>query len=159
MYITPPDKDLNICGLRFVDESSNLLLVGTSNGLVRLLDLRVMSEVCRFVNNPIDPQDPRNILCFDRNLNSRLLVMGTEQKRDNAYLLIYDLRKSSDFFRYEESHQDDVTSVCFHPHFPNILCSGSTDGLINILDLQAIDETEAILSTINTESTVQKLCW
>ncbi|KAM7342444.1 WD repeat-containing protein 89-like isoform 2-T4 [Cochliomyia hominivorax] len=164
LYIQPPmsnkfKESLTICGVRFVDETPNLLLVGTTNGLVRLLDLRTRNEVSRFKNIPANKLEPRDILAFDRNSNSRLLCMGTVQRGNNVNLLFYDLRTSNKLFTYFESHQDDVTSLRFHPQNPDILCSGSTDGLINIFDVSASDEDNAILTTINTESTVHKINW
>lgn len=165
LYIQPPvskggSKDkLNICGVRFVDETPNLLLVGTSNGLVRLLDLRTRNEVSRFENIPVNNLEPRDIGAFDRNSNSRLLCMGTVQKGNNVNLIFYDLRTYNQLFSYFESHQDDITSLRFHPQNPNYMCSGSTDGLINIYDVSANDEDDAILTTINTEDTVLRVNW
>lgn len=164
LYIKPPQSNsvkdrLNICGIRFLDETPNLLLVGTTNGLVRLLDLRAQNEVTRFENIPANKYDPQLINCFDRNANSTLLCMGTTQYQTNVYLLFYDIRSSKQAFYYIESHQDDVTSLRFHPKSSDILCSGSTDGLINVFDVSKGDEDDALLTTINSESSVHKLNW
>ncbi|XP_037815766.1 WD repeat-containing protein 89-like [Lucilia sericata] len=158
-----PKNRFTICGVRFVDETPNLLLVGTTNGLVRLFDLRTPGEVGRFENNPATEAEaaamPKNIVCFDRNSNSRVLCVGTEQHHSNVYLLFYDLRERKQMGGYFDSHQDDVTTLRFHPQNPDLLCSGSTDGLINIFDLQKTIEDDALLQTLNTESSVHKVNW
>jgi WD40 repeat protein len=51
--------------------------------------------------------------------------------------------------KYVESHSDDVTELQFHPTQPQILLSGSTDGLVNIYNTTITDEEEAIHQTIN----------
>jgi WD40 repeat protein len=67
--------------------------------------------------------------------------------------------------QYVESHSDDVTEVCrsntpllpvadvfqlqFHPSSPQILLSGSTDGLVNVYNTTITDEEEALHQTIN----------
>jgi hypothetical protein len=66
--------------------------------------------------------------------------------------------------QYIESHSDDITEVSkttsslaaadfcqlqFHPSRPQILLSGSTDGLVNIYNTSIADEEEALHQTIN----------
>lgn len=47
-------------------------------------------------------------------------------------------------------HSDDVTELRFHPsEGPNILLSGSTDGLVNIYDTRIVDEDDVIIQTLN----------
>jgi WD40 repeat protein len=63
-----------------------------------------------------------------------------------------------------ESIGDDVTQLQFHPLYPSILCSGSTDGLLCAFDVhqlraaeQAEDaEDDALLCVFNSESSVSK---
>jgi WD40 repeat protein len=50
---------------------------------------------------------------------------------------------------YIESHSDDITELQFHPTQPQILLSGSTDGLVNIYNTTITDEEEALHQTIN----------
>lgn len=47
----------------------------------------------------------------------------------------------------------------FDPTDSNKLISGSTDGLINIYDLSQSDEDDALIDSLNTESSVEKLQW
>ncbi|KAH6711732.1 hypothetical protein BKA61DRAFT_487706 [Leptodontidium sp. MPI-SDFR-AT-0119] len=51
--------------------------------------------------------------------------------------------------QYIESHSDDVTELQFHPTRPQILLSGSTDGLVNIFNTTITDEEDALHQTIN----------
>ena len=60
---------------------------------------------------------------------------------------------------YFESHQDDVTAIRFHAKNPDLMCSGSVDGLINVFDLKEANEDDALQQTLNTESSVHKLNW
>lgn len=156
-------KRISICGVRFMDETPNLLLVGTTNGLVRLFDLRSNKEEAKFENNPATEAEaaamPKDIVCFDRNANSRVLCVGTEQHHNNVFMLFYDLRERKQMGGYFDCHQDDVTTLRFHPQNPDLMCSGSTDGLINIFDLQKTSEDDALLTTLNTVSSVHKVNW
>ncbi|KAH8299872.1 hypothetical protein KR044_007111, partial [Drosophila immigrans] len=159
------DNVVTICGVRFLDESPNSLLVGTTNGLVRLLDLRAKGVQAQFEYKSDAeaqhglPPVPKTISCFDRNANSRIICCGTEQHMGNAYMVFYDVRERKQLGVYQESHDDDVTSVLFHANNPDYLCSGSTDGLINVFDIKQSDEDDALLNTINTESSVHRLNW
>ncbi|XP_060654573.1 WD repeat-containing protein 89 [Drosophila nasuta] len=157
------DTEVTICGVRFLDDSANTLLVGTTNGLVRLLDLRIKGIQAQFEYKS-DAQEglppvPKTISCFDRNANSRIICCGTEQHMGNAYMVFFDVRERRQLGIYEDSHDDDVTSVLFHTSNPDLLCSGSTDGLINVFNIQESEEEEALLNTINTESSVHRLNW
>ena len=47
----------------------------------------------------------------------------------------------------------------FHHDDPNKLISGSVDGLINLYDLSQNNEEDALIDSLNTESSVEKLRW
>ncbi|KAM7343751.1 WD repeat-containing protein 89-like isoform 2-T2 [Cochliomyia hominivorax] len=167
--VAPPEacldktKRFSNCGVCFMDDTPNMLLIGTTNGLVRLFDLRSNLEVTRFENKPETEAEaayiPKDIVCFDCNANSRVLCVGTEQHHSNVFMLFYDLRERKQMGGYFDCHQDDITTLSFHPQNPDLLCSGSTDGLINIFDLQKTSEDDALLTTLNTVSSVHKLNW
>ncbi|ALC40491.1 CG12134 [Drosophila busckii] len=156
---------ITICGVRFLDESADTLLVGSTDGVVRLFDLRAAGEQTRFVYKSVPnaetdvPPVPNSICCFDSNANGRVICCGTEQYMGNVHLLFFDVRERKQLGGYYESHQDDVTTVRFHNSNPDMLCSGGTDGLINVFDIKQPDEDEALLNTINTESSVHRLNW
>lgn len=94
------------------------------------------------------------ILTFDLSVGDQFLCAGTELVKEDAYLLFWDLRSSKLMGAYWESHSDDVTTVKFHPTKPNLLASGSTDGLLNVYDLLEETEDDALLYSFNTDSSV-----
>ncbi|XP_018795822.1 PREDICTED: WD repeat-containing protein 89 [Bactrocera latifrons] len=169
---TPTSNErVGICGVRFLDDTPNCLLVGENNGIVRLYDLRTQREQARFQEN-IECTDNfsyygrgrgtsmrKAINCFDSNSNGRIICTGTEQYQGDTYLLFYDVRQREHLGGYFESHEDDITSLRFHDKNPDILCSGSVDGLINVFDIKEETEDDALTATINTECSIQKLNW
>lgn len=58
-----------------------------------------------------------------------------------------------------ESHQEEITDVKFHSQNPDILASGSTDGLINVFDCKQESEDDALQYSLNTCDSVQKIKW
>ncbi|CZT12523.1 related to WD40 repeat protein [Rhynchosporium agropyri] len=78
------------------------------------------------------------------------LAAGTELTNHQASVLVWDMRDlTAPVVNYIESHSDDVTELQFHPTRPQILLSGSTDGLVNIFNTTIIDEEDALHQTIN----------
>lgn len=155
----------SICGLKFLNETPYCLLVGSTNGLVRLFDLRSQKEEARFdykateeaggnTNTPIE-----EINCFDVNCNSRVMATGTSQYQNQVYLIFHDIRQRQQMGGYFDSHQDDITTIKFHKQNPDLMCSGSVDGLINIFDLKENNEEDALQNTLNTESSVHRINW
>ncbi|XP_055920130.1 WD repeat-containing protein 89 [Eupeodes corollae] len=147
----------SVCGVRFLDETPTNLLVGSTNGSVSLYDLRTGNVEHSFQDTSDEVKKP--ITSFDVNANSRVICSGTDQVMNNVYLQFFDVRQKTILGGYFESHQDDVTDVKFHPTNPDLLCTGSTDGLINLFDISATSEDDALTSTINTEESVHKLNW
>lgn len=52
-----------------------------------------------------------------------------------------------------------ILQVKFHGIEHNKLISGSTDGLINVFDLSQNTEDNALIDSLNTESSVDSLYW
>ncbi|KAL2059996.1 hypothetical protein VTL71DRAFT_9818 [Oculimacula yallundae] len=78
------------------------------------------------------------------------LAAGTELTNHQASVLVWDMRDlTAPVVQYIESHSDDVTELQFHPTRPQILLSGSTDGLVNIFNTTITDEEDALHQTIN----------
>ena len=89
-----------------------------------------------------------------------LVVAGTHQLRDESYLLFWDTRQAGQLQGgYWDSHCDDITSVQFKPGSENILATGCTDGLVNILDVAVSDEDDALVTSHNTQDSVARLLW
>ena len=58
--------------------------------------------------------------------------------------------------RYSELHSDDITELRFHPSQPNNLLSGSSDGLVNILDASIADEDQVVSQTFNHNASIHR---
>jgi len=92
--------------------------------------------------------------------SSGLVVAGTEQVAGETFLLFWDTRVGNNLMGgYWESHNDDITCLQFHNDKKNILATGSTDGLVNVLDLSQPDEDEALVTSHNTEDSVGRVVW
>lgn len=101
----------------------------------------------------------KEITSFDISSNNVLLTAGSNVCESDAYILFWDVRKHDLLGGYWESHTDDITQVQFHPTDANKLISGSVDGLINIYDLSQSTEEDALIDSLNTESSVEKIRW
>lgn len=99
------------------------------------------------------------VSCFDVNANNRLICAGTDELNHEVYLLFFDIRERRLMGGFFESHQEEVTDVKFHPTDPDLLASGSIDGLINVFDCKKESEDDALKYCMNTEDSVSKLKW
>ncbi|CAH1164297.1 unnamed protein product [Phaedon cochleariae] len=151
----------NIIDCRFSSGNSNLLYTGSSDGSIRLWDLRTpKNSSLNFVDNTVEnDKDKKSFSCFDVSSNDRLLTVGTNVFEGDAFLLFWDTRNQKLMGGYWDSHTDDITQVKFHPEDMNKLMSGSTDGLINIYDLTQTKEDDALTDTLNSESSIDQLMW
>ncbi|TVY84732.1 putative WD repeat-containing protein [Lachnellula suecica] len=114
------------------------------DGSVRVLDPRTGSTVAQVKTEQNAPV--LSLACS----HPYGIAAGTELTNHQASVLIWDARDlSSPVVQYVESHSDDVTELQFHPSRPQILLSGSTDGLVNIYNTTIKDEEEALHQTIN----------
>ena len=92
-----------------------------------------------------------------------LVVAGTEQIKDESFLLFWDLRQAGKLMGgYWETFNDDITSLSFKPGGgggQTMLATGCTDGIVNILDLSESEESEALVTSHNTQDSVARLAW
>ncbi|XP_055315487.1 WD repeat-containing protein 89 [Sitodiplosis mosellana] len=146
-----------ICDIRFGKNSLNTLFVGVTNGKIYTYDLRAKPMPVQTFENTDAQQKP--FMCFDVSANDSVLGVGSEQYEGEVNLILFDVRTTSTQAIYSESHRDDLTQIRFHPNNPDILASGSTDGLVNVFDISENDEDDALQSCYNTESSVQTINW
>ncbi|XP_049626401.1 WD repeat-containing protein 89 [Suncus etruscus] len=150
-------------GIKFAN-SCDHLYSSCTDGTVKCWDARLASE------KPIQlfKGYPSNIfISFDINHNDHVICAGTEKIDDDALLIFWDARMTSQDISstkdplgaYSETHSDDITNVCFHPTNPSMVVSGSTDGLVNVFDISLDNEEDALVTTCNSVSSVSSIGW
>ncbi|KAK3723191.1 hypothetical protein LTR37_001914 [Vermiconidia calcicola] len=121
------------------------------DGLVRSWDTRA-------TRTGVELLEPRgrgfsSLACHDH-----LIAAGTESTKEglgDVSVLLYDTRNPSAPIRdYPESHTDTITQLAFHPSQPNILLSGSTDGLVSLFDANIQEEEDALQQVLNSRAAV-----
>lgn len=149
-------QQARICGIKCSAQNDNELFVCSSVGEVLLYDMRTNEQVNKFwdAESKLKPYS-----AFDLNSNGRVICVGTEETRTDVFLSFFDVRHSKMTGGYWESHEDDISQVKFHPTNPNLLLSGSLDGLINSFDISELNEEDALQCTFNTERSVSALNW
>lgn len=138
----------SISQIKQLDE--NTIVTSSQDSQIKIFDVR------SGLDSPIKTlQNSRKLPIFslDVSFNGVNLAAGSELKQQDVELTIWDSRKWDLPARsMTEGHQDDITSVQFHPTRPNVLMSGSTDGCVNIYDLNIIDEEESLFQSVNDTS-------
>ncbi|KAF3428112.1 hypothetical protein E2986_10288 [Frieseomelitta varia] len=156
-----------IVGIKFSPTSKNILYTATNNGEITACDLRAKGKVvAKFKDNTEDGKT-KPLCSFDVSCDEKLVAGGTEHIAGDAFILFWDARHSSSKLDdrnnllggYWESHMEDVVSLAFHSSKQDVLASGSTDGLINVFDLTQPSEDSALTSSLNTESSVDRIGW
>lgn len=149
-----------ITGIKVCPDDNNLIFTSSMDGTVKMWDVRLNKN---FVHQYQDSSEGDNKLkpltSFDISPKKPLIVAGSEQFDGEAYLLFWDKRSTKLLGGYWESHEDDITQVCFLPSNSDCIATGSTDGLINVFDLGQDNEEDSLLYSLNTESSVDKLVW
>ncbi|KAI8624113.1 WD40-repeat-containing domain protein [Xylariaceae sp. FL1651] len=143
----------NITCARAFDAANAGVCTAGENGTISLWDLRQdvrHAEVAKFTTESQVPV--LSVACSSPGFS---VVAGTELQNHQASIIIWDVRSTSKpKLHYKEVHSDDVTELNFHPSDPNILLSGSTDGLVNICDIRITDEDEVVIQTFNHDSSI-----
>lgn len=148
-----------IKGIKFFGSESNSLMVCTEEGNVHWYDLRIGSQpVHTYEDTSEGPK--KTMTAFDINQNDRVLCASTEvQKCDDSFLLFFDVRERTYLGCYWECHSEDITNVRFHPSNPDLLSSGSVDGLINVFDISKPNEDDALQTCFNVEDSIESINW
>nr|XP_060610264.1 WD repeat-containing protein 89 [Anolis sagrei ordinatus] len=153
-----------LSGVRFAHTCKDVLFSACGDGTVKCWDVRSSS---------VEPVQlfrgyPSNIfISFDISCNDLILCAGTEKVGEDTFIVFWDARGCTDgtsssktpLGAYSESHDDDITQICFHPSKPNLVVSGSTDGLVNMFDINKDNEEDALISTCNSDSSVSCIGW
>jgi WD repeat-containing protein 89 len=146
-----------ICGLKYFNGDSNLIVAAAEDGIIKMYDLRTNQKICSLEDNTDGKR--KTVTSMDLNQNNRVLCAGTDKIQSDAYLLFFDLRERVLMGAYADSHSDDITNVRFHPENADSLASCSTDGLINVFDISQASEDDAFMYCMNTESSAAIVNW
>ncbi|RCK66146.1 hypothetical protein Cantr_01959 [Candida viswanathii] len=126
-----------------IDETT---IASCSSDGIKIWNLKTQKETAKLTN-------PKNSTFLSLAYKNNLLAGGTELVGVDAELHIWNVANTSEVVRsFIDSHHDDITALDFHPTLSNYLMSGSTDGYVNIYDLNQPDEDEALHQVINYAS-------
>lgn len=149
-----------ITNLKFNPSDPHQLVSSSIDGTIRFWDTRKAGKSVLIIkDDTAESKQLKPILSFDISKSGHFLCAGTELFDGDAFLVFGDARSGKILGGYWESHSDDITQVAFHPLLSDSVASGSGDGLINIYDLKNDTEDDALINSLNTESTVDKLAW
>ncbi|NXF81349.1 WDR89 protein, partial [Sclerurus mexicanus] len=160
-YSSPPGA---LSGVRFAHTGDSVVFSAGSEGTVKCWDVRAATQKPVRVFSGY----PSNVfISFDISCSDLIVCAGTEKVEQDAFLVFWDARGITDCASsakeplgvYSESHNDDITKICFHPVEPNLVVSGSTDGLVNVFDINKDNEDDALISTCNSDSSVSFIGW
>ncbi|NWU81608.1 WDR89 protein, partial [Onychorhynchus coronatus] len=153
-----------LSGVRFAHTCESAVFSACSDGTVKCWDVRSATQ------KPVQVFSgyPSNVfISFDICCSDLIVCAGTEKVEQDTFLVFWDARGITDCASspkeplgvYSESHSDDITKICFHPVEPNLVVSGSTDGLVNVFDINKDNEDDALISTCNSDSSVSFIGW
>lgn len=149
-----------VSNVKFSPHDDSLVYSSSHDGTIKLWDMRLESKcVKEFKDDSEGPKMLKPLLDFDIFCNNNFLCGGTELIDDDAFILFWDVRSAKLLGGYWESHMGDITQIKCHPQKQDVLATGSTDGLINIFDISKYSEEDAIMHSLNTESSVEKISW
>ncbi|XP_011154291.1 WD repeat-containing protein 89 isoform X2 [Harpegnathos saltator] len=156
-----------VMGIKFSPASKDIFY-SVQNGEIKMFDLREQNKLVGvFRDDSFSNNEKKTMISFDVSYDQRLIVGATECTGGDSFILFWDVRynkstkehKNNLLGGYWESHMDDITDLSFNSVRHNVLASGSTDGLINVFDLTQPSEAEALMYSLNTMSSVDKLGW
>ncbi|RYP65216.1 hypothetical protein DL770_009043 [Monosporascus sp. CRB-9-2] len=142
----------NVTCARGFDLGGTVVCTAGEDGCVALWDLRLdgqQAQVARLSDNNVP------ILSLACSSPGFSVVAGTELQQSQTSILIWDVRSTpTPRHQYKEVHSDDITELNFHPTDPNILLTGSTDGLVNVCDTRITDEDEVVIQAFNHDASI-----
>ncbi|KAK1247281.1 hypothetical protein MKX07_002190 [Trichoderma sp. CBMAI-0711] len=139
----------NVTTMRAFDPMTGVVCTAGEDGSVGVWDLRAGTRVARF------QAGQASILSMACSPSTQTIAVGTELENHAASIHLWDVRSTpSPKATYSEVHSDDITSLSFHPTRPQILISGSTDGLASVHDTSIPDEDELTVQTLNHNASI-----
>ena len=144
--------DSAIVALEYAPDHSSCLYSASSNrdkgkGTVAMWDTRAGSGPMRVA------QLRSEVSSISLGMGGNLLAVGA-----GTSVAFYDPRgdMSKALGRYSDCHTDDVTHVAFNEQSPNVLVSGSEDGLMCTFNTAVAAQDDAVVSIINTDGPVRR---
>jgi WD repeat-containing protein 89 len=135
-----------IQSVQYLSSSEHILASADMCGGVKCWDTRTGTE-----EMSLDLRGAE-IASMSVGFNDSLLAVGVENK-----VCFYDIRNTrTKIGEYSDIHTDDVTQVLFSKTNPNILASGSEDGLVCLYNVATAGEDSAVVSILNTESPIRR---
>ena len=145
----------SISGIVFDKLDPALLWSSSMDGTLRLWDCSNKKQE----KVVFEDEDNLGITAMGLSCDGKLLAIALEKNPDSLDVLlhVFDVSDKSmirKVAQFEDIHSDDVTQIKFHPTEAEIVATCSMDGLVTILTLSTFDEQEALLQTLNIESSV-----
>ncbi|KAK3109460.1 hypothetical protein LTR53_017270 [Teratosphaeriaceae sp. CCFEE 6253] len=130
--------------------ADNAFATAGRDGTIRLWDTRAKQAA--------QLQEPQGRSISALACHEHIIAAGTESDKEglgDVSVLLYDTRNPGTPLRnYADSHTDSITQLAFHPSDPNVLLSGSTDGLVSLFDARQAEEEDALQQVLNPRSAV-----
>lgn len=157
--------EARVTAIKFDILNSDIIWSCSLDGTLRFWDM----EGSAFKDNIVSQKDIA-YTCFDINCDGTILAAGMEKietdsiedkSQKKAFVTvelwdISDIKKKSPvrLCEFDSIHSDDITTIVFHPKDPKLLVTGSTDGLVTVLNVSSTEEDTALIQTLNPESSV-----
>uniref|UniRef100_A0A8H7NML2 WD40 repeat-like protein n=1 Tax=Bionectria ochroleuca TaxID=29856 RepID=A0A8H7NML2_BIOOC len=139
----------NLTALRLFGD--NVVCTAGENGNVGVWDLRAGAQVVQFATSEAPLA---SMACSPE---TQTIAVGTELHNHEASILLWDVRSAPvQKAAYHDLHSDDITTLTYHPSNPNLLLSGSTDGLVSVHDTSIADEDELTVQTLNLNASIHR---
>jgi WD40 repeat protein len=132
--------------------NNEIFYTSSSDGTAKSWDLRSGLSPTATITFDSD------VFAMTVNQSDNLLVLGVESSIIfyDRRMLSGDVKNQSRLGTYSDVHSDDLTQLCFHPSFPNILGSSGEDGLLCLYNIGASEASEAAISIMNTGCSISK---
>lgn len=138
-HVPATPSDGTLVGIALSADGSLLYTAGSGN-TVRVHDLRApVSAGTSAVALSVPGGVPA--VSFALNSDDTALAVGTEEEGGNAAVYVAELRagaKARLLPHLANAHSSYVVELAFAPQRPSVLATGSTDGLVNLVDLHSL---------------------